>query len=63
MELILNIEFAPEEEVYLIADSEQKLRFITGIMLRNGGISYELSCAEIYSAHYGFEISRNKKIF
>jgi hypothetical protein len=49
--------------VYLKTDNNQHQRIITGFCIREGGIvSYEVSCDERSSWHYGFELSHEKDI-
>lgn len=49
--------------VYLITDSEQSERLITGITIRPGtSVSYELSMGIDVSWHFAFEISETKDI-
>lgn len=51
------------EEVYLITDSEQETRIVTGILLKpNKLVMYELACCEDISYHYAFEITKEKQL-
>lgn len=51
------------QEVYLKTDTEQKVRIVTGMLIRpNGCISYELSCGTETRWHYDFEISTEKNV-
>lgn len=57
------IDFAIGEVVYLITDSEQEKRMVTGILLKPGKlVMYELTCSEDVSYHYAFEITNDKNI-
>lgn len=50
------------DTVYLITDQEQKQRIVTAIIIKPGGTSYYLSCAEITTEHYSFEISTHRDL-
>jgi hypothetical protein len=48
--------------VYLRNDNQQIGRFVTGIIIRQTGISYGLSCNSDESWHYDFEISKTRDL-
>lgn len=48
------------EIVYLISDSDQLPRIITGIMFRPHGFCYYISCATEETRHYEIEVSHEK---
>lgn len=51
------------QEVYLKTDVDQKIRLVTGLLVRpNGSMSYELSCGTECRWHYDFEISTVKDV-
>lgn len=54
IEIVYNI----GEKVYLITDTEQSPRLVTGISVRRTSTIYELSKGSDCSSHYDFEISK-----
>lgn len=50
------------DSVYLKTDPEQAERLVTGINIRQNGISYALSHLTNESYHYDFEISKERDI-
>lgn len=60
--MMLNNKFEIGQEVYLKTDSDQKRRIITGILMRQSGIIYELYEGKSGSWHYDFEISLEKDV-
>ncbi|RLD76319.1 MAG: hypothetical protein DRJ15_15550 [Bacteroidetes bacterium] len=50
------------DTVYLKTDPAQLERLITGINIRQNGLSYEVSLSEDLSWHYDFELSREQNI-
>ena len=50
------------ETVFLETDPDQLKRKVTGINIRNGGITYVVACGEIECEHYEFELSPNKDL-
>lgn len=50
------------DSVYLKTDPEQAERLVTGINIRQNGISYALSHLTNESYHYNFEISKERDI-
>jgi len=61
MTKIVEIQFDIGDEVYLRADPDQRIRFITGIMLRPTGIFYEATGFDAKWA-YDFELSRERNV-
>ncbi len=57
--LIENV-FEIEEVVFLITDSEQVQRIVTGIQIGKNSIIYRLAQGITESWHYDYEIARNK---
>jgi len=53
-------EFDLEQSVFLITDTDQLLRIVTGIKIYKNGLLYALSCGISESWHYGFEIATTK---
>lgn len=62
MRVILNVKFERRQIVYLVTDTEQKPRIVTGYKIRmNGSILYILSCGIMQdSEHFECEISDTK---
>lgn len=61
--MVIDNKYGFGQEVYLKTDTDQKLRIITGMLLRpNGLVSYELSCGIDSRWHYDFEISTEKNV-
>jgi len=59
--LIVRNKFELTNIVYLITDSQQLKRIVTGIIIRaNDVIMYELSCGTDSSWHHEFELSAEK---
>ncbi len=51
------------DPVYLVTDTEQNPCLVTGIVIRPGGLMYELSYdGNRVSTHYAFEIALEKNI-
>jgi len=50
------------DSVYLRTDSEQAERLVTGINIRESGISYAVTCGTTESWHYAFEITKERDI-
>lgn len=49
------------EPVYLKTDPDQHCRIVFAIeMYKSGELLYKLICGTLVSAHYGFELSREK---
>ena len=46
--------------VFLITDSEQKSRLITGILIRPSGVVYYLISGDSETQHYDLEIAKEK---
>lgn len=61
--MVIDNKYNYEQQVYLKTDVDQKLRIVTGLLIRpNGLISYELSCGTECRWHYDFEISTEKDV-
>ena len=56
------IKFFIGHSVYLITDTEQLERLVTGINIRPDSISYDLSQGINYSTHFDFEISEDRDL-
>lgn len=52
--------FNLEEVVFLITDTDQYARIITGIQVYKNGLLYRLACGASESWHYEYEIASNK---
>ena len=52
--------FELQQCVFLITDSEQLTRIITGIQISNNGILYRLACGVNDSWHFEYEIVEEK---
>lgn len=48
--------------VFLVTDSEQEQRMVTGIVVTPNGILYRLACGIDQSDHYECEISESKNV-
>ena len=59
----INNKYKIEEVVFLITDTEQEMRIITGIQITKNGLLYRLACGISDSWHYEYEIATTKKIF
>ncbi|MEC7753793.1 MAG: hypothetical protein VYB44_07170 [Bacteroidota bacterium] len=59
---IVGNEFEIGDFVYLITDTEALKRVVSGICLRENGVSYELACGPYTSWHYAFEITKDKPV-
>jgi hypothetical protein len=53
--------FELEEIVFLITDTDQYQRIVTGIQVSKNSILYRLACGVNESWHYEYEIARDKK--
>ena len=58
----MNFAYQIGETAFLITDTEQKQRIVTGIQIRKGSITYALSCGVDETWHYDYEISSCKDI-
>ena len=58
--MIIDTTYSIQDKVYLINVPDQRLRIITGICIRQNGVSYELSNAGSTSWHFDFEFSDEK---
>ena len=50
------------DSVYLRTDPEQAERLVTGINVRESGISYAATCGTNESWHYAFEMTKERDI-
>jgi len=50
------------EVVYLKTDPDQHERIVTGILIRENSVMYELSYNEITSYHFDVEITRERNV-
>lgn len=60
--MVINNKFEIRQSVFLVTDLEQVKRLVTSIIITNNGIMYQLSCGDMYSSHYDFEISESKDV-
>jgi hypothetical protein len=58
--MTINNQFDIEDNVYLITDTDQSIRIITGIQISKGELLYRLANGTLDSWHYEFEISKDK---
>jgi hypothetical protein len=56
----INNKFELQQCVFLITDSEQLTRIITGIQISNNGLLYRLACGVNDSWHFEYEIVEEK---
>lgn len=52
--------FSIGEVVFLITDTEQKMRLVTGIQINKNGLIYRLAEGTNDEWHYDFEIATDK---
>lgn len=60
--MIIDTKYAIGQTVYLKTDPDQAEKIITGINIRQTGLSYELSFGHTSSWHYDFEITEEKDV-
>lgn len=61
--MMISTKFDFGDIVYLVTDEEQQGRMVTGIVIYPGNIIlYTLSCGQVNSNHYEFEIIAEKNI-
>ena len=60
--MVIDNEFDIKQVVYLKTDIEQKPRIVTGLLVSETSIVYELSCGEDSCNSFHFEISDVKDI-
>jgi hypothetical protein len=60
--MIIDNEFDIKQVVYLKTDIEQKPRIVTGLLVSETSIVYELSCSDGVCNSFHFEISNVKDI-
>lgn len=59
----INNKYRIEQVVFLITDSEQESRIVTGIQISKTGLLYRLACGISDSWHFEYEIATTKNIF
>lgn len=57
-----HFQFDLGDSVYLRTDFDQYERLVTGVNIREGGVSYCLACGPNESWHYAFEITRERDL-
>lgn len=60
--MLLDNKFNIGDRVYLETDTDQKEMIVTGLWVRQGSITYGLSCGTGESYHYDFEITLTKDV-
>ena len=60
--MLIDTKFKIGDSVFLITDTEQKKRMVTGYYIRSQSITYLLSCGTEESSHYDFEITEDINI-
>lgn len=58
--MIIDNKFNLEEVVFLITDTDQYARIITGLQVSKNGLLYRLACGTSESWHYEYEIATDK---
>lgn len=58
----MRFDFEIGQEVYFRTDPQQQPNLITGIMIKQDGILYEVSFVNQSSWHYSFELSSERNI-
>lgn len=58
--MIIDNKFNLEEVVFLITDTDQYARIITGLQVSKNGLLYRLACCTSESWHYEYEIATDK---
>ena len=62
MKKIIEVRYEIGEEVFLVADSEQRKRIVVAITINPGTLIYTLSAGDFETAHYDFEIAKDKNV-
>lgn len=62
VELTIKVAYEVGAQVYLITDPDQHIRIVTAVVLRQGGVVYELSYGLMANAHSSCEISNTKNV-
>ena len=62
MKAMEDLKFKIGDIVYLITDSDQLDRIVTGLYIRSGSMTFGLSCGTNESWHYSIEISSERDI-
>ena len=60
--LTLSLEFEIGQTVYLKTDTEQYQRLITGLLIHENSILYQVACGEEMSEHFGFELADSEDV-
>ena len=60
--MILSNKFQIRDKVYLVTDIDQKIRLITGLLVRDNSILYEVACGSETRWVCDFEISYEKNV-
>jgi len=61
-QLQINIAHNIGDPVYLITDPDQHMRIVTAIVLRQGGMLYEVSYGMSANTHSACELSETKNV-
>lgn len=59
---VYDLRFCMRDVVYLKTDPDQLARIVTGVLIREDGIKYYLSCGMDETYHYGFEITKERDV-
>jgi hypothetical protein len=60
--MLIDSKFKIGDTVFLKSDYEQSERLLTGLSVRQNGVTYGLSCGTVESWHYDFEITVEKNV-
>lgn len=58
----MKCQFDIGQQVYFVTDPQQQANLITGIMVREEGIMYEVAFVNQSSWHYAFELSAERNV-
>lgn len=58
--MVINNKFNLQQCVFLLTDTEQLTRIVTGIQISNNSLLYRLACGVNDSWHFEYEISEEK---
>ncbi len=56
------LKYSIGDSVYLKTDNDQLERLVTGILIRENGVMFELSQSNTSSYHFSFEIARDRNV-
>lgn len=62
MKIEIDVEFEPEQVVYLKTDPSQHERIVTEYKVGHNLLLYCLSCGTEFTSHYACEISKEKDL-